>query len=186
MNASKTEVLWRNAEDTSLEYFTLQSIDDGFILEGTIIALLEQLPTKVIYSVMCDGCWRTKQVDVNQNTAKETRRLTLAVDSNQHWQINQTPLQFATGLFDVDFEISPATNTLPIHRLNLDIGDTQETEAVWVRFPSLTLERLQQRYTRTGDRSYRYEAPKLGFQAQLEVDSAGLVLKYGDLWKRIP
>jgi hypothetical protein len=106
--------------------------------------------------------------------AGKTSRLTLDVDENQHWQENQTPLPFADGLFDVDFAISPITNTLPIRRLNLKVGESAESTAVWLRFPSLKPNRPKQRYIRVSDRFYRYEAPELSFQAQLEVDEAGI------------
>jgi hypothetical protein len=178
-------VLWRKTDDISIEYSVLQCDGDGFVLEGTVILILDSLPVKVTYRVDCDSHWRTRHVKLQQEQAGKVSKLLLDVDENQHWQENQVPLQFADGLFDVDFEISPATNTLPIHRLNLKVGESAKSTAVWVRFPSLKLERLKQRYSRVGDRSYRYEAPELGFEAQLEIDEAGLMVKYGDLWMRI-
>jgi hypothetical protein len=178
-------VLWRKADDTSIEYSTLYSGDSGFVLEGTILLVLEQLPTKVTYRVECDGRWRTRQVEVLQARATEIRRLSLAMDKDQHWRKNQSAILSIDGLFDADLEISPATNTLSIRRLNLGIGESAESTAVWVRFPSLRLERLKQRYTRIGESCYRYEAPELAFEAQLEVDEARLIVKYGDLWMRI-
>ncbi len=178
-------VLWRKADNTSFEYSMLHRDGDGFVLEGTIVLILENLPAKVTYKVNCDSRWRTRHVEVLQEQAGKTSRLVFDVDENQHWQENQRPLPFADGLFDVDFEISPATNTLPIHRLNLKAGESADSIAVWVRFPSLKLEHLRQRYTRTSDRRYRYEAPELGFEAQLEVDVDRLIVKYGDIWMRI-
>ncbi len=186
MNTTETTVLWRNTANTSLEYFTLHCSETGFAFDGTIILLLENSPTKVIYSVSGDSTWQVKRVDISQERAGKNSQLALAADDNQRWYANKKSVLFATGLLDVDFEISPATNTLPIHRLNIAIGQSQETDAVWVRFPNLTLERLKQRYTRIGERCYRYEAPDLGFEAQLDVDQYGLITKYGELWKRIP
>jgi len=177
--------LWRNKENTSLEYSSLQSIGDGFLLEGTVVTVLERYPSVVNYKVKCDGGWRTRHVDVAVKNTVTDSQLRLTVNEKQQWQKNQDALPFADGVFDVDFEISPATNTLPIHRLNLKIGESQETEAVWVRFPSLKLERLKQRYSRLSGRCYKYEAPTLGFEALLEVDESGLIGKYGELWTRI-
>lgn len=178
-------VLWKNADNTSIEYSALHSVSNGFVLEGNIVLILEGLPAKVTYRVDCDSCWRTRHVMVLQEQAGKTSCLMLAVDENQHWQENMSPLPLADGLFDVDFEISPVTNSLPILRLNLHVGESAQSTAVWLRFPSLTFERLKQQYTRIGDRRYRYEAPELGFEAQLEVDEDGLIVKYGELWMRI-
>lgn len=168
-----------------MEYATLYSSGDRFVVEGTIILLLEGVPTKIFYLLECDSLWRTRQVTITQEQAGKTSKLTLTVDNNQQWQENQNTLPFANGLFDVDFEISPFTNTLPIRRLSLKIGESMETIAVWVLFPRLKLEPLKQRYTRIGEMCYRYEVPELAFEAQLEVDNDGLIVKYGDLWMRI-
>jgi hypothetical protein len=180
----ETALLWINAEKTSLEYFTLLCKSHSFVLEGTIILLLEGLPTKVTYKVVCDPSWRTRYANVRQKRSGRTSQLTLKV-YNQFWHYNETALPFADGLFDVDFEVTPATNTLPIRRLHLEIGESKESNAIWVRFPSLKLERLRQRYTRLSGECYKYEAPALGYEAHLEVDKAGLIVNYGNLWTQI-
>jgi hypothetical protein len=90
-----------------------------------------------------------------------------------------------TGVMDVDISVTPATNTLPIRRLSLDIGDTAPVDAAWIRVPDMIIERLPQQYTRTSDFHYRYESGNGAFTAVLEVDDAGVVVRYGDLWERI-
>jgi len=86
---------------------------------------------------------------------------------------------------DVDLGISPSTNTLPIRRLNLAVGESRELTAAWVRFPELTVEPLAQRYTRLAERRYRYESIVSGFTAELEVDDLGLVINYEGIWRRV-
>lgn len=183
-NQSRT-VLWKNTESTSIEYCTLYSGERFFAMEGVILLLLENLPTKVAYKVECDCFWRTKHVFINQERAGKTSNLTLDIDSNQLWREQRNILPLAAGLFDVDFEISPSTNTLPIRRIELKIGETQELDTVWVRFPSLKIERLKQRYTRLSSECYKYEAVPLNYEARIEVDEAGLIIKYAELWKRM-
>ncbi len=75
---------------------------------------------------------------------------------------------------------------LPIRRTALKNGEMKPVETVWVRFPSLTLQRLHQRYTRIGDRRYQFEALSLHFMECLDVDADGVVLDYGDLWHSVP
>ena len=56
--------------------------------------------------------------------------------------------------------------------------------AVWGRFPEMKVEVLTQTYERLGDRMYRYTSPS--FQRDIEVDDAGVVVRYGDdLWQAI-
>jgi hypothetical protein len=87
---------------------------------------------------------------------------------------------------DVDLGWTPSTNTLPIRRLHLARSDIrQPADAVWVRFPDLALERLQQLYEPTGDKTYRYTTAPGSLVAQITVDQFGIVDEYSGYWKRI-
>ena len=56
--------------------------------------------------------------------------------------------------------------------------------AAWLGFPSLTLEPLDQRYRRLDVTTYRYESAGGRFVADLQVNAAGLVVRYPGLWER--
>src|SRR5205814_2718699 len=56
------------------------------------------------------------------------------------------------GCLDVDLGITPSTNTLPIRRLGLAVGQAKEVRAAWIVFPELEVRLLTQTYTRL-DRS---------------------------------
>ncbi len=89
------------------------------------------------------------------------------------------------GLLDIDLSITPSTNTLPIRRLDLAVGGRKSVEALWIRFPDLQIDQLSQTYQRSGPGAYRYESNGGAFAAELEVDSEGVVVTYGDLWERV-
>jgi hypothetical protein len=110
--------------------------------------------------------------------------LQLAVDEQQRWQLNGRDMAALAGCVDVDLGFSPSTNSLPIRRLKLAVGESAEVAAAWLRFPSLEFRRLDQRYTRLAERRYRYESEG-GFVAELEVDEAGLVVDYPGGWRRV-
>jgi uncharacterized protein len=84
---------------------------------------------------------------------------------------------------DVDLEWSPSTNTIPIRRLGLALGESRAVTAAWVRFPSLEVQRLEQSYERVDERRYRYRSGR--FTADLAVDEDGMVLQYGVSWKAV-
>jgi hypothetical protein len=84
---------------------------------------------------------------------------------------------------DIDLAVTPATNTLPIRRLNLEVGQSQEVTAAWLKFPDLTLEILPQLYTRLGPQRYHYQSGT-GFSAELLVDDLGVVTVYPGGWER--
>lgn len=86
------------------------------------------------------------------------------------------------GCFDVDFESSAVTNTLPLHRLDFIEGVGVDVPAAFVRADDLRVERLEQRYTlMEADREqilFHYESSTVDFACDLRYDSSGLVLKY--------
>jgi len=178
-------ILWENRETPSIEYFNLSTRADGQVLEGTIILMLEGLPARVTYRVECDLHWRTRKVFVHQDQAGTIKRLTLTVDDAQNWSNQGVSVPFATGLSDIDLEIAPSTNSLPLNRQPIKVGETRVVDALWVRFPSLTLEKLHQRYTRLEPNLYHYEAPEIDFETNIEVDDASLVVDYRGLWRRV-
>lgn len=179
-----TTFLWQYLETHSLEYFHVQSESTAHHLRGNIVLLLEGIPTHVEYLVDCDSQWRTYQAYVVQNHGGKTRVIHLRRDEQQRWHLEGQPIQ-KSHLPDIDLEITPATNTLAINRLNLAIGASAEVEAVWVRFPSLVPEILSQRYTRLEKNLYRYESLSFDFQTLIEVDDQGWVTHYHGLFKRI-
>jgi len=154
-------------------------------LAGTVVGVIEGRPAVVTYRVTCDAAWRTlavrTSVDISGPPGGEpVRTLDLRVDDQQRWRLGNQEVASVRGCVDVDLGISPVTNTLPIRRLGLAVGDSREVTAAWVRYPDLHLQPLRQRYTRLAEDRYRYESP--GFAAELTVDELGIVRRYGDIW----
>lgn len=111
--------------------------------------------------------------------------LKIETDAEQQWYQNGERLDAFAGLYHIDLSITPATNLMAIRSLNLEVGQSQDTSALWVIFPDLRLERLDQRYTRLDANHYGYQAVSIDFEATLEVDEDGFITDYGGLWKAI-
>src|SRR5690348_10184074 len=84
------------------------------------------------------------------------RHLVLNVESRGVWRSSVQKLPDLRDCRDVDLAVTPATNTLPIRRLNLEVGSSESVIAAWVKFPELTIQPLSQRYTRLAKNAYRY------------------------------
>lgn len=177
--------MWENKDSHSLEYFNLITKENAFVLEGAIVLLLDGSPARITYKIECNKNWKTRNVAIRQERSGIASHLALNVSNRQVWKTKGSTIPFATGLHDVDLEVTPATNTLPIRRIGLKEDESRQVDAVWVRFPSLTLERLQQRYTRIDRNRYMYEYLSAGYQAELEVDECGIVVSYDNLWRRV-
>lgn len=179
------DVLWQRQGQTSLEHFRLSGMPGMFVLHGIVLSRAEAVPQQIQYTVTCGLDWITRAVDVTAIEGSHVHRLQLVRDPKGVWRRDAEVLQEFEGLSDVDLQITPATNTLPIRRLQLGIGQSVETDALWIRFPELTLERLPQRYTRAAGHRYIYESRGGAFRAVLDVDGEGVVVRYGDVWGRV-
>lgn len=179
------DVLWQRAGETSLEHCRLSELPEAFALQGCVLALDAGQPMQVQYVVHCAVDWSTRGAHVHIIRGDAVHRLELRRDEAGAWWRDDEPMPELEGLTDIDLSISPSTNTLPIRRLALPVGDSAATDAAWVRFPELTVQRLPQRYTRTAEHRYTYESRGGSFRADLEVDAHGLVVHYGQIWKRV-
>lgn len=177
-------VLWTSPTLHSAEFFRLTSEGKGFHLQGTVNLLLENQPSQVVYQIDCDHKWITRGVELRLLLAQEEKSLVISVDDNLNWYLDGKPIMWARGFTDVDLSITPSTNLLPMNKHNLQIGESCTVNCVWVHLPSLRLDMLPQRYTRTDALHYNYVAESLGYNAVLTVDDEGMITKYGDLWYR--
>jgi hypothetical protein len=173
-------ILWQGLIAPSMERFVAARTENGSQLSGLILQVHQDAPYVVRYSIDVDDAWRTRAVQIEVENDGE-HRITLVTDGAGHWSRNGELLPAVENCLDVDLEWSPSTNTLPIRRLGLALGEGKTVAAAWVRFPSLEVQRLDQSYERLEEWRYRYRSGR--FTADLAVDEDGMVTQYGLNWK---
>jgi uncharacterized protein len=178
---------WRRILDNnSLEYAVAKPLAAGLELAGTIVGIDNDAPLEVRYRIECDADWRTRTVSIEQRLGLQQSSLSLAVDTGGRWSDQRGGLIDAVaGCLDVDLELTPITNSLPVNRLDLAIGQVEEIAVAWIRFPSLEIVRARQSYERLSERTYRYRSLGSGFTAEIDVDEAGLTVRYEGIWERV-
>ena len=175
-------ILWQGLITPSMERFVAARTESGFQLSGLILQAHRDAPYVARYSIELDQAWRTRAVRVEvENDGR--LQIALVTDGSGHWSRDGEPLPTTDDCLDVDLEWSPSTNTLPIRRLGLKLGENKAVAAAWVRFPTLEVQRLDQSYERIDERRYRYRSGR--FTADLAVDEDGMVLQYGVNWKAV-
>jgi hypothetical protein len=175
-----TTILWRRLDDgVGLERCTLRERPAGADLSGTALVDFNGKPAEVRWSVEVDDKWVTRRADVQLDLAGATRVRALTHDGNGAWQLDGKDRPDLAGCLDVDLGVTPATNTLPIRRVDA----SADVDAAWMQFPSLEVARLSQRYERLGDRRWRYSAG--AFKAMLETTADGLVVRYQNGWEAV-
>ena len=175
--------VWRGLRWTSLEYLTLNKSRSRRVLDGTIIGLIRKTPFSLHYRIICDRNWETRRADISTVHGTARKQLRLVVDQDKRWRHKGRELASVRGSRDIDLSISPSTNTLPIKRLNLRVGESGETTAAWVQFPALSIRPLHQTYMNLGHHTFAYSSRS--FKTRIKLDRAGLVMDYPPFWKRI-
>ncbi|GEK23276.1 putative glycolipid-binding domain-containing protein [Cellulomonas xylanilytica] len=146
-------------------------------LRGHTSAVEDGRAYAVAYEVTLDDAWRTRSVRVGSDTVDGPRSTLLLSDGQGGWTVDGVPAPHLDGLVDVDLEASACTNTLPVHRLTLPVGEVVATSAVYVQAADLAVRRLDQTYRRLDDHRFAYTSEG-GFEAVLTFDASGLVLDY--------
>jgi uncharacterized protein len=114
--------------------------------------------------------------------------LHLLTDGRGHWRHRDgRPVEELDDCIDIDIWPTPFTNSFPLWRVPLAIGERREFLMAWISAPDMTLTAQPQAYTRLAERLYRFEnLDGSGFRADLPVDEHGLVVDYPGLFKRLP
>jgi uncharacterized protein len=181
---------WRHGDAREgFEVVFLDAGADGLRAEGHTAALEDGEPFAVGYAIELDARWHTRSARVAGRSRRGSRTVTLEADGEGRWSVDGHPAPHLDGCLDVDLESSCVTNALPVHRLELGVGEAADAPAAYVRARDLTVERLEQRYTRLEDvdgaQRYRYAAPAFEFECDLAYDRAGLVLAYPGIGRRV-
>ena len=179
--------MWRRLDVDGLEHFRLRREAGGPRLAGTVLLAGEggSGPLRLDYDIGCDTGWATRSAGITLMRGAGTRRMSLSADGKGRWRIDGEEAEALRGCLDVDVSLTPSTNTLPIRRLALAVGESRQVTTAWVRLPELVVEPLPQQYTRLAERRYRYESRGGAFVAELEIDDDGLVVSYPPLWERV-
>jgi hypothetical protein len=182
------EVMWAPWEGPGLEHLRLVTSGSGIVANGLVIGLEAGRPFRIGYEVRCDERWRVREVRV-ATPDSERPVLKLLTDGEGRWKRGGgEPVPELDGCIDVDISATPFTNTLPIRRLGLKPGESEELAVTYIRVPELLVGPERQRYgyleAQADGGLYRFEALPSGFTAELPVDAEGLVIDYPGLFRR--
>lgn len=181
----ESHVRWRRLDVPGWEEACVERTVTGWRLTGELEVEEAGLVARIRYAIECDPEWRTRSALVEGQAGGAPIRFALAADGAGQWTRDGAPLPDLSGSLDVDLGFTPATNTLPIRRLALAIGESAPVRSAWLRFPEVRLEPLEQTYTRDAEQCFRYRALVDGepFCARLDTDVFGRVVRYEGLWE---
>ena len=157
----------------------------GWHLAGELEVEEAGVRARLAYAIDCDQEWRTRSALITGEASGRPVRFALGANGTGEWTRDGTLVPALSGAIDVDLGFTPATNTLPIRRLQLEVGESAPVTSAWLRFPELVLQPLEQTYTRESENRFRYHAivDAESFTALLDTDAFGRVLHYEGLWE---
>lgn len=143
-------------------------------------------PFRLAYQLAWDPRWNLRSADLRLDVAGRARHLHLRCGAPGRWEDGEgRPRPDLDGCLDIDIWPTPFTNSFPIRREALEVGERRAFRMAWVSALEMTVHAQPQAYTRLQERLYRFEnLDGSGFQADLRVDEDGLVVDYPGLFRR--
>jgi uncharacterized protein len=182
---STLDMRWRRLDVPGREEARIEQTAGGWRLTGQLEIEEATVRAQLMYTIDCERDWRTRRAVVTGSVSGVPIRFEFAADGEGHWTLNGLPLPSVQDALDIDLGFTPATNLLPIRRLDLAVGERADVLTAWLRFPELRVEVLEQWYQREAACVFRYDALVDGerFHARLDTDEFGCVLIYEGLWE---
>ena len=178
---------WSPIDGAGTEYLSVDSASDGTVASGVVVGEEDGVPYGLVYTVRTDAEWRTRAVEVAHPA--DGRRLRLQSDGEGRWSdpLTGEHLPQLDGCIDVDIAATPFTNTLPIRRCPWARGQIRTFSMAYVSVPELVASKVQQRYVCIEEKkAFLFQTIPADFQAELSVDTDGIVVDYPGLFRRLP
>jgi uncharacterized protein len=178
VSADEFGATWASWDGDTTEQLTVRWDNGGWTAEGHVSGL------DIHYALRLSELWEVRQFLLFRDM--EEPDLWLATDVFGKWgEVNGAQRDDLTGCQDLDLMCTPFTNTLPIRRLGLAVGESADVTVAWVNPETLGVVPAVQTYTRLDDRTWRYHSASSSYTAEFETDEHGLVVDYPDLFRRI-
>jgi len=159
-----------------------------YLADSVVLAFDEEHgPFRLTYRLTWGESWQLRDAELVVVTERYTRSLSLRTDGEGHWRGGDgRTIDDLNGCMDVDIWPTPFTNSFPIRREPMTVGERREFKMAWICAPDLAVVSQPQAYTRLAERLYLFEnLDGSGFRAELPVDEDGIVIDYPDLFRRV-
>jgi hypothetical protein len=176
-------MFWRRLDTPGHDACRVERRESGWRLEGTAVFLHDGTPARLDYRVACDRAWRSTEGEVSGWLGERPVGYRIARTPAGAWILDEAAVPGLDGIVDLDYGFTPATNLLAIRRLALAEGQSAEAPAAWLDVAAGMLVLLPQRFARRGEARIWYEAPSVGYAAELEVTPLGFIRRYPGLWE---
>ena len=122
-----THIWNKDREGVGLEHLLLAER----VADSVVLAFDEEHgPFRLTYRLTWDESWRLRDAELVIATERSTRSLSLQTDGQGHWR-------HGDGCLDVDIWPTPFTNSFPIRREPMAVGERRQFRMAWIFAPDL-------------------------------------------------
>lgn len=169
---------WQTWDGDGDETVTLRWENEGWTAMG------EATRERVSYVIRVTATWQVTQFLLFRD--QDEPDLWLGTDGAGRWgEVNGAHRPDLDGCSLLDLGCTPFTNTLPIRRLALDVGDAADITAAMVDVETLGVVPVHQRYEHLAPQRWRYTNLDSTFTTEFSVDDYGLVNDYPAEYRRV-
>jgi hypothetical protein len=171
------DVRWTRCDGRGVEDTTIRWENEGFTVVGSVSA------ENVQYVLRLSASWQVRQFMLFRDLDEPD--LWLATDGSGRWgEMNGARRTELDGCHDVHLSCTPFTNTLPIRRLPVAVGDMSVYPVVTIDVDTLDVRTAIHTYTHVGPGDWLFDGGHDQPPVRLLVDDYGLVLDYPSLFTR--
>jgi uncharacterized protein len=169
---------WRSWDHAHLETLTLRWENEGWTATGEVGR------EAVTYVLRLSATWETRQFLLFRDLDQPD--LWLGTDGTGRWgEVNGAHRPDLTGCTDILLAITPFTNTVPIRRLKLDVGEHGDIDAAVVDADTLGVVPVRHRFERLGATRFERTNADTGERIEFDVDRYGLVNDEARAFRRL-
>ncbi|WP_334375886.1 putative glycolipid-binding domain-containing protein [Bradyrhizobium sp. AZCC 1719] len=186
MQGDSEILFWRRTDVAGLERLTLHTSADAVLAESTVICV-EDGGFRLDHRWRLTPDWRAQSLDVVRWGGPGGHAHLTLERTDGGWCVNGQRRPDLDGAEEPDLSVTPFCNTFPIRRTPAGARQSLTLDTCFVDGAAMTIQRSRQRYDRLGPDRVRYVdlGVSAGFEAELEVDDRGLVLRYQHLFERV-
>lgn len=177
---------WEDWFGKSVEECFVQNDGERIRVQGIIRGKSPDFTVQ--YKISLTPEWVFRDVEIQSKDADDKgKQIFIASDGNGKWtDYKNQRIEGLAEAVDIDFILTPLTNSLPIKRLHLGRGESADITVAHISFPDLNVKPDQQRYTCIEPgRVYRFDSLTSDFTQDIEFDENGLVSNYPQMFKRV-
>lgn len=176
-------VHWRRLDVFGLERLT---IDAEEMAARSSLICLEDGGFKLDYIWRFDADQRSARLQAVRSDNHGQRGIVVARHGDG-WTVDDAPRPDLADCSEIDLSVTPFCNTFPIQRLGIAPAFELTLDVIYIDAADMSASKSRQSYVREAPDHVRYidRGRYAGFEADIRIDSASLVSRYGNLFERV-